>query len=261
MIMFWGPSSAGKTALLSYLYLRADSVESDWNILPTEQSMPQILKQSKQILEQNLFPLGNAKSETPGLDLEREISYDFYNKKTKTGFALQTKDLAGIRSEELSSGNNADTEILDSLVQAEGIVLFLDHGRINATTEVSRALDQMYVRRAAKSYALDDRPLAVCLSKVDELIKHPMEYKALQDDPERFVQDRLGEELVRTIRKYHGRVRFFPVSSVGIHLSFGSLQKSVFYDERLKLRVTKRGTPINIVEPFIWIFEQLQKAS
>jgi hypothetical protein len=38
------------------------------------------------------------------------------------------------------------------------------------------------------------------------------------------------------------------------------VQKSVFFDERLILRVTKRGKPINIVEPFIWIFEQLQEA-
>jgi hypothetical protein len=257
MIMFWGPTATGKTALLSYLFLRADSVERDWKIYPTAQSFDQIVQQSKQILDDNLFPVGT-KPNADGTGGEQEISYSFYNETSKADYTLQTKDLAGVRSRGID--NKIDDELLDSLAQAEGIVLFLDHTRPGIKTEVTRALDQMFVRRSTKPGQKDDRPLAVCLSKVDQIVKQPRDYKALQDGPEQFVLTYLDPELVRAISKYHSRVKYFPVSSVGLRLSFGSLQKSVFYDERLMLRVTERGTPINIVEPFIWIFEQLQKA-
>jgi hypothetical protein len=248
MITLWGPSSAGKTALLSYLYLRSNAVERDWQVFPTDASIEQVLQQSRRILRENEFPLGTKKDSNE----EREISYNFHNKSTGEVFLLETKDRAGIRAETM------DTEILDSLNSSQGIVLFLDYGRGHRETEVIDALTQMYVRRSAKSVEKDGRPLAVCLSKVDQLINRPEDLKRLFEKPEQFVRDHLSEELLRWIDQYHTQVKFFPVSSVGIRLSFGSIQKSVFFDERLMLRVTSRGTPINIVEPFIWIFEQVR---
>ena len=69
------------------------------------------------------------------------------------------------------------------------------------------------------------------------------------------------QELLRRIKQFHSTVKFFPVSSVGLRLSYGSVQKSVFYDEKLVLRVTNVGTPVNIIEPFIWIFERLRESA
>jgi hypothetical protein len=251
MITLWGPSSSGKTALLSYLYLSSKKVETDWQIFPTPSSLSEIIRQSRQILRQNEFPLGTA------VGVNQDISYDFRNPRTGQTAQMETRDRAGVLSETM------DKELLDSLVSADGIVLFLDYARGYRETEVIEALTQMNVAFSAEKkirFQQDPRPLAVCLSKVDKLLKLPEDLKRLQTDvagQEQFVRDHLSSDLLAWIDQFHSTVRFFPVSSVGLRLSFGCLQKSVFFDERMALRVTPRGTPINIVEPFIWIFETL----
>ncbi len=254
MIILWGPTSAGKTALLANLFLRSASVESDWEIYPTPKSMPEIMKYSQRIEFENEFPMGTDVVE----GAERDLSYSFLNKKTGSVFLFETKDRAGKRFQ-----GEMNPEILESLKTAEGIVLFLDYDRgRHRETEVINALAQMFVSRTEGKTGIekDNRPLAVCLSKVDQFVDNPEEYKRLEREPEEFVRGLLGTDLLRRLDQFHSRVKFFPVSSVGIRLSYGSVQKSVFFDERLILRVTKRGQPINIVEPFIWIFEQLQEA-
>jgi len=99
----------------------------------------------------------------------------------------------------------------------------------------------------------------VCLSKVDQFIRDTDELRRLEENPEDFVQQKLTDDLLRRIRQYHSNVKFFPISSVGLRLRYGSIQKSVFYDERLLLRATNLGAPMNIVEPFIWILEQMRE--
>jgi hypothetical protein len=257
MITLWGPSSAGKTALLSYLFLRANAVERDWKIFPTEGSLEQILQQSQRIMRENEFPEPTKNIK----DIVQELSYKFLNKATGEIYVLETRDRAGRSFVQEGIAARMDPEALDGLNAAEGIVLFLDYGRGQRETEVIDALNQMYVRRSAGRVEQDGRPLAVCLSKVDQLVKQPEDYKRLLEEPEQFVRARLSKELLRWIDQFHSVVKFFPVSSVGLQLSFGTLQKSVFFDERLMLRVTARGTPINIVEPFIWIFEKLREVS
>ncbi len=250
MITLWGPSSSGKTALLSYLYLKSQAVKSGWHIFPTSSSLAEVIRQSNQIRKANEFPIGTLTTN------EREISYDFKDLETGLVSQLETKDRAGLRSEAM------DEEILSGLAASDGIVLFLDYGRGHRETEVVDALSQMYVQYSKKmgtTAQKDTRPLAVCLSKVDQLIRTPEDLKQLQDNMEQFVRDKLSTELLGWIDQYHEKVKFFPVSSVGLRLSYGCIWKSVFYDERLVLRVTDQGTPINIVEPFAWIFKALHE--
>jgi len=247
MIILWGPSSSGKTALLANMYLRSASVENDWEIFPTPTSMPEIMRHSQGIEFQNEFPIGTGFA----AGAEHDLSYSFRNKKTREVFLFETKDLAGGRFQ-----GEMSPEILESLKSAEGIVLILDFDRgRHRETEVINALGQMFVSRTEGKTEIekDNRPLAVCLSKVDQFVNNPEEYQRLEQEPEKFVRGWLGEDLLRRLDQFHSKLKFFPVSSVGIRLSFGSVQKSVFFDERLILRVTKRGKPINIVEPFIWI--------
>ena len=261
MITLWGPSSSGKTALLSYLYLRSKKVETDWQIFPTPSSVDQIIGQSHKILRDNEFPEG---SNVEGTD----ISYDFNNARTGQRARMETRDRAGILSQSRVPGRNRpgmDKELLASLVSSEGIVLFVDFGGQQRETEVLEALTQMHVAFSAErntTAQADPRPLAVCLAKVDRLLKHPEDLKRLQDAAgrEQFVRDHLSSDLLGWIDQFHSTVRFFPVSSVGLRLRFGCLRKSVFFDERMVLRVTDLGTPINIVEPFVWIFETLASA-
>ena len=152
---------------------------------------------------------------------------------------------------------------LAGLAESQGIVIFLDYNRGNRETEVIDTLGQIYVTFSEARGTVaqkDPRPLAVCLSKSDQLIRRPEDLKRLQDQPEQFVRDHLSPDLLEKIHKFREKVKFFPVSSVGLRVSYGAVQKSVFYDEKLVLRVTNRGTPMNIVEPFVWILEQLRES-
>ena len=253
MITLWGPSKSGKTALLSYLHLRSQATESGWDIFPTALSLKEVKRQSDQILKGNEFPLGTQST------AENQISYDFKDRATGALFRLETTDRAGLLSEMM------DDVLLNSLVESEGIVLLLDSDRDHGETEVIDALIHIYVRYYESGKGgvgqPDPRPLAVCLSKVDQFIRTAEDLKSLQDKPEEFVQDHLSIELLRQIRQYHSTVKYFPVSSVGLRLSYGCVQKSVFYDDQLVLRVTTQGTPLNIIDPFIWIFGQLRESA
>src|SRR5271154_5312035 len=137
MITLWGPTSSGKTALLSYLYLRSTATETGWEVFPTKESQRAVIQQSNQILKGNQFPLGTDK------DDERQISYEFKDRETNETFRLETKDRAGIRSERLDETANA--EFLDSLADSDGIVLILDYGREHREAEVIDTLSQVYV--------------------------------------------------------------------------------------------------------------------
>jgi hypothetical protein len=254
MITLWGPTSAGKTALLSYLHLRSQATDSGWHIYPTgESTLKEIVRQTDQILKGNEFPLGTQST------TEQMISYDFKDRATGALFRMETTDRAGILSVVM------DDVLLNALVESEGIVLLLDSNREHCETEVINALIHIYVRYIEKGKGgvgePDARPFAVCLSKVDQFIRTAEDLKRLQDKPEEFVQDHLSPELLRQIQQYHSTVKYFPVSSVGLRLSYGCIQKSVFYDEKLVLRVTSQGTPLNIIEPFVWIFEKLRASA
>src|SRR5271166_2932155 len=128
MITLWGPTSSGKTALLSYLYLRSTATDTGWDVFPTKDSLRAVIEQSNQILKGNQFPLGTDK------DAELQISYEFKDRETNEVFRLETKDRAGIRSVGLNDPANA--EFLGSLADSDGVVLILDHGREHREAEV-----------------------------------------------------------------------------------------------------------------------------
>ena len=44
--------------MLSYLYIRATATATGWHVFPTKESLPEVIKQSNQILKGNQFPLG-----------------------------------------------------------------------------------------------------------------------------------------------------------------------------------------------------------
>lgn len=206
-----------------------------------------------QILKRNEFPLATRSTDLG--EAPKPISFVFRDSRTEAQFPMETTDRAGIESQRMDLG------LLTSLVEAEGWVLLLDWNRGDRETEILEALMAIHIKRSESGHAIgerDARPLAVCLSKVDQFIKSTSDLKRIQEKPEEFVQDRLSDELRRRIRQFHSNVKFFPVSAVGLRVRHGCIQKSVFYDERLLPRVTTQGTPLNIVEPFIWIFEQLR---
>src|SRR3954470_7913974 len=55
-LALWGPSAAGKTALLAQLYIQSRRLPGDWEIFPTPKSKPFTDRLRPVILRDSLFP-------------------------------------------------------------------------------------------------------------------------------------------------------------------------------------------------------------
>ena len=242
----WGPSASGKTALLAQIYLRAQAAEGDWKVFVTRESRTLVLRESDRIERENYFPMG-----TP-VGVQEPITYHFKHEPTSSEFTLRTIDRAGAMYEDLPQ------EIRDGLRDADAMVLLVDHHRQVNDKEVRDALMQVHLDRDLGT-GRDLRPVAICLSKADELIHSSQDYRRAVDNPAEFVRPHLGPELLQWIGQHYANFELFPVSAAGLKLSYGRIGRSVFFDENFQVRVSQAGTPFNHLTPFTWVFAQLSR--
>jgi GTPase SAR1 family protein len=251
-LALWGPSAAGKTALLAQLFLLSAAGEG-WEIFPTEASLPFIEQMQTRLQTENLFPKANT------VGAVDELLYHFVNRSGGTRASLHVEDRAGQESEEMNA------EWQRRLNAADGLVLLFDpmRERVKLRDEVIRTLRRLYVasQRGADQDPRDRRPVAVCLSKADLLIRRPEDSLRARREPDAFVRERMVPELAGWINQYCANYRLFPVSAAGIRMRRGVVEPVVFYDEGLQLRIGQGGEPFNLLEPFLWIFSQLEGRS
>ncbi|HEV7506935.1 MAG TPA: hypothetical protein VGS07_18740 [Thermoanaerobaculia bacterium] len=245
-LALWGPSAAGKTALLAQLFLLPDAGR-DWEIFPTKSSLPFIEQMQSRLQAENLFPKANV------VGAVEKLLYHFVNRTAGTRALLQVEDRAGKDSEEM---NEEWQQLLNA---ADGVVLLFDPMRERATLrdEVIRTLRRLHVA-SQREGEKDPRPIAVCLSKADLLIRRPEDSLRARREPDAFVRERMVPELAGWIDQYCAKYRLFPVSAAGIRVRRGVVEPVVFYDEGLQLRIGQGGEPFNLLEPFLWIFNQLE---
>src|SRR5262249_29154659 len=112
-LALWGPSAAGKTALLAQLFLLPVTGEG-WEVFPTEASLPFIEQMQTRLQTENLFP---EPSTVGNVD---KLLYHFVNRKLGTRAALRVEDRAGLDSEQMSP------EWQQRLNAADGLVLLFD---------------------------------------------------------------------------------------------------------------------------------------
>jgi hypothetical protein len=243
-LAMWGPSSSGKTALLAKLYIDCDA--GDWEIFPTQSSLKFIQDMREHMRTRNAFPPATAAG------LVEKIEYLFRHRRTGAAASLRMEDRAGAYSENLSD------ELKASLGRAAGLVLLFDPLSEGATLEsqVWRTLEQVHIasRRGVRK---DDRPIAVCVSKADVLIESPEDLRRAQEDPQGFVRehDRMG--LRRALDRFCSNYRLFPVSAAGVRLHRGLVDFRVFYDEKLAPRICAGSQPLNLMQPFSWLLDQV----
>ncbi|HEX4960917.1 MAG TPA: hypothetical protein VF173_08770 [Thermoanaerobaculia bacterium] len=246
-LALWGPSAAGKTALLAQLFLLPGAAEEGWEVFPTEASLPFIEQMQVRLQTENLFPKANV------VKTVNKLLYHFVNRSAGTRAALQVEDRAGQESEEM---NEEWQRLLNA---ADGLVLLFDpvRDRVKLRDEVLRTLRRLHVagRREGEK---DSRPVAVCLSKADLLIRSPEDALRARREPDAFVRERMVPELAGWIDRFCANYRLFPVSAAGIRVRRGVVEPVVFYDEGLQLRIGQGGEPFNLLEPFLWIFSQLE---
>jgi hypothetical protein len=251
-LALWGPSAAGKTALLAQLFLLPSTGEG-WEVFPTETSLPFIEQMQARLQTENLFP------EATTVGVVDDLLYHFVNRELGTRASLHVEDRAGQDSEEMNE------EWQQRLNAADGLVLLFDPARerIKLRDEVLRTLRRLFVasRRGTDQDPRDPRPIAICLSKADLLIRTPEDALYARREPDAFVRERMVPELAGWIDRFCANYRMFPVSAAGIRVRRGVVEPMVFYDEGLHLRIGQGGEPFNLIEPFLWIFQQLEDRS
>lgn len=249
-LALWGPSAAGKTALLAQLFLLPSAAGEGWEVFPTEASLPFVEQMQARLQTENLFP------EATTLGTVSKLLYHFVNRAAGTRASLHVEDRAGREFEEMNEEGQR------RLNAAHGLVLLFDpmRERERLRDEVIRALQRLYVTRehGADQDPRDPRPIAVCLSKADLLIRTPEDALRARREPDAFVRERMVPELGGWIDRFCANYRLFPVSAAGIRVRRGVVEPVVFYDEGLRLRIGLGGEPFNLIEPFLWIFRQLE---
>ncbi len=246
-LAMWGPSSAGKTALLAKLYL--EEQETGWEIYPTEKSLPFIESMRSYMRTNNSFPPATGTAVA-------QIEYLFRHKVTNAEASLRLEDRRGSESAELSD------DIRRQLGEAHGLVLLFDPMAEAGTLEglVWRTLEHVHVA-SGLGVQKDERPIAVCVSKADVLIETIEDFRSAQDDPDRFVRRHDSMGLVKALDRFCSNYRLFPVSAAGVRVRHGSVEPVVFYDETLRPRLCPGGRPLNVMAPFAWLLDQAASRS
>lgn len=248
-LAMWGPSSAGKTALLAKLYLDDDDKKTDWDIFPTATSIQFIQDMRAHMQTSNSFPPATTAA-------AEQIEYQFHHRGAGREASLRLEDRAGSESEKLSDA------IRSQLAEAQGLVLVFDPLAEGSALEgqVWRTLEHIHVA-SGLGVRKDSRPIAVCVSKADVLIETIEDLRSAREDPDGFVRrhDRMG--LVRALERLCDNYRLFPVSAAGLRVHHGVIEPVVFYDEGLRPRLCPGGLPLNVRAPFAWLLDQVTNRS
>jgi hypothetical protein len=253
-LALWGPSAAGKTALLAKLFVDAD--DEQWEVFPTQGSLGFIHSMRTRMKIANQFPPAT------NVRAPEEIEYVFRHRTSGTVASLHLEDRAGVESEDLQKELGGTVSLRTRLGTVDGLVLVFDPTSDQAALEncVLQSLELLYVtsgRQAGK----DARPIAVCVSKADLLIEHPADFRRALETPDEFVRDRVASVLVTALDRYCSNYRLFPFSAAGVRLRQGMIEPAVFLDETLQPRICPGGRPFNLMAPFSWLLAQLTEAS
>ncbi|HEX9984999.1 MAG TPA: hypothetical protein VGF69_17185 [Thermoanaerobaculia bacterium] len=250
-LALWGPSAAGKTALLAKLFL--DANDEHWEVYPTQRSLEFIHGMRTRMKNENQFPAATA------FAVLEAIEYRFRHRTRGFLASLQLEDRAGAHSEKLADEPDTSLQIdfKARLGTADGIVLLFDPWSDQALLEsrVTRTLELLYV--ASERAGKDTRPIAVCVSKADILIETAADFRQALDSPDAFVRQRVAPVLVRALDRYCANYRLFPISAAGIRLRHGIVEPAVFIDEALEPRICPGGTAFNLMAPFSWLLDEL----
>jgi GTPase SAR1 family protein len=249
-LSLWGPTSAGKTVLLARLYQDWDGHGRGWSIYPTEKAESFIESMRNHLVSKNRFP--------PSTVSERqEVAYELRHRANNRSALLSIEDRAGKDYERL------EEDVKERLKEAQGLVLLFDplaDDYVKLGRQVEETVEKLYLDlRPPKGY--DERPVAICLTKVDRLLDSVDDLERLRKDPHRFatrwVCKHLGAKLLTKIEQYYSNYRFFPLSSIGVMAYGRVLDPVTFIDENLEERILPHTEPLNLSLPFLWILDEL----
>jgi hypothetical protein len=253
-LVMWGPSSSGKTIFLAQLFVRVKPEGSDWRVRPTDQSVVSHIETlAWRMRSEGAFPAPTTTANA------QDMGFRLVQISTDRSAEVAIKDRAGALSERL------DESSYELIRRADGLLLMFDHTREQNRLlhEVQMTLLKLSTDRAThtgdRNEHRDPRPIAVCLSKADLLIETPDDLKRAREEPDAFVRRHLPPSVIDCVDDHCARTRFFPVSSVGVRVTSGIVEPVLYLDEALEIRIAYLAEPINLLEPFAWLFEQVHQ--
>lgn len=249
----WGPSAAGKTALLAQLHLhlenRVESRDTGWDTFPANRETVDFFNHMRSRLTvDGLFPPATPVSH------EESLLYSFRHRMTGRTAELVLEDRAGALFE------RHDDRVRERLRSSDALILLFDPQRdpMRLRGEILHALEEIHAERPGGEP--DPRPIAVCLSKADLLIRRPADFIQAREAPDAFVRRHLDSSLVRSLERYCANYRLFPLSAVGLDVGWGVVSPRLLVDEQGRVRPVPGGRHLDLSAPFIWAFESLDQS-
>lgn len=251
-LVMWGPSASGKTIFLAQLFLQPET--PGWAVRAKPEAVQEVERLAKRMRGENAFPPPTTVGVSP------DLNFRLIQESTGASADIVIKDRAGAESEAL------DERSFDLIRGASGLLLMFDHTREPSAllTEVQLTMLKLYADRETQAAGQavrhkDPRPIAICLTKADLLMQTPKDLARSISTPDAFVRESLDRRIVQCVEGYCERIAFFPVSSVGLRVRLGAVDPVVFLDEELGLRLGHLETPVNLIEPFAWIFGEVSR--
>ncbi|WP_020502754.1 TRAFAC clade GTPase domain-containing protein [Lamprocystis purpurea] len=252
-LTLWGPSGSGKTVFLGQLYWQLSGADGgDWDIYPGDSGLDFFEMMRDTLYSRNAFPPGTA------LGTSLNLVCRLRHRHTGEQVTLALEDRAGADYEALHS------EVLERLLQADGIILLLDPNRRDdrVFNEVSHTFERTLLAAGQGSASggpagQDPRPVAVCVTKADELIATPEDYRMALREPAEFAAAHLDARLLNYLESRFARFALFPVSAAGVRMQHGAIEPVFFYDEALRPRINS-GPPFNLMAPIDWLIRELR---
>ena len=243
----WGPSGSGKTVFLAQLYWSiSDSSNCDWDIFPGDKGLDFFEQMLDRMNSGNAFPPPTQVGD------KLDIICHLHNRSTGVEATLALVDRAGADYEGLHD------DVREELLEADGIVLLLDPTRRDdrILQEITRTFDRMQLA-AGRGIEKDPRPVAVCMTKADERIETPEDYRLATSDFDAFSRPYIEQNLLKHLDRRLSRTSLFPISAAGLHLRHGAIEPVVFYDESLNPRINS-GSSFNLLAPIDWLIREIQ---
>jgi hypothetical protein len=248
-LRIWGSSSSGKTAYLARLFTKFRSGgDPSWSVrLPPGADRAWFELRVDNFQTQNEFPEPTARGTSD------QLVCRLVNQREGREATIAIEDRPGGELEAFEEATAL------ALANADGLLLLLDPRRDPArqNAEVQRAFIRMQQQR--NDPLKDDRPVAVCISKCDQLIHDMDDYHHALQQPEALLLEHIGGKIKEALDHYFSNYRVFALSAAGLRIVHGTVQPSVFYDETLKLRVNADAQPMNLLEPLLWLLDELQE--
>jgi hypothetical protein len=259
-IVVWGPPQSGKTLLVASLkFARPAGWDIDVN---GEKFQAHVLDR----LEHNRLP--------EPTQIGGEINVECVFRKLAGGsdgqaIRVEIEDRRGLDWEYIVTGK-PDEAALHTLATADAGILLYDLAELGRDKD-ARNLQLLEAVGAAirdKWQGRENTAIAVCLTKADCKLTTADAVRRAKEEPEISVQELISKErydhlAALYLAYFHGNVKFFPVSSLGLRMVFGAVCPVTFTDENGEVRLVS-GSPeeraqwqINLTEPFLWLFGKL----